>query len=125
MPRSRREVKADLGAVRLRGPRDGGEQGSRVVAEHRHLAKEGKAVLVQLVELAKQMRAEHERGANLGLRDDELASLRRHIRRLLTMYKYPPNKQEAAVLLVIQQAELFAAEQAAYQAAKFLSRNAG
>jgi hypothetical protein len=47
MPRSRREAKADLGAVRLRGPRDRGEQGSRVVAEHRHLAKEGKAVLVQ------------------------------------------------------------------------------
>jgi type I restriction enzyme, R subunit len=41
------------------------------------------------------------------------ASLRRHIRRLLTKYKYPPDKQEAAVLLVIQQAELFAAEQAA------------
>jgi type I restriction enzyme, R subunit len=107
-----------------------------------------------------QMRAEHERGANLGLRDDELAfydavcqndsavlklnddtlkaiarelvsivrrnatvdwdkkeqvraSLRRHIRRLLTKYKYPPDKQEAAVLLVIQQAELIAAERAA------------
>jgi type I restriction enzyme, R subunit len=41
------------------------------------------------------------------------ASLRRHIRRLLTKYKYPPDKQESAVLLVIQQAELFAAEQAA------------
>jgi type I restriction enzyme, R subunit len=41
------------------------------------------------------------------------ASLRRHIRRLLTKYKYPPDKQESAVLLVIQQAELIAAEQAA------------
>jgi type I restriction enzyme R subunit len=41
------------------------------------------------------------------------ASLRRHIRRLLTKYKYPPDKQESAVLLVMQQAELFAAEVAA------------
>jgi len=37
------------------------------------------------------------------------ASLRRHIRRLLTKYKYPPDKQEAAVQLVMQQAELLAA----------------
>ena len=37
------------------------------------------------------------------------ASLRRHIRRLLTKYHYPPDKQEAAVQLVMQQAELLAA----------------
>ena len=37
------------------------------------------------------------------------ASLRRHIRRLLAKYKYPPDKQESAVSLVMQQAELFAA----------------
>jgi type I restriction enzyme R subunit len=37
------------------------------------------------------------------------ASLRRHIRRLLTKYRYPPDKQEAAVQLVMQQAELLAA----------------
>jgi type I restriction enzyme R subunit len=37
------------------------------------------------------------------------ASLRRHIRRLLTKYHYPPDKQEAAVQLVMQQAELVAA----------------
>jgi type I restriction enzyme R subunit len=114
-------------------------------------------VIVELVELAKQMRAEHERGAQLGLGDDELAfydavcqndsavlelgddtlkaiarelvtvvrnnasidwdkkeqvraSLRRYIRRLLTKYRYPPDKQESAVLLVMQQAELFAEE---------------
>ena len=36
-------------------------------------------------------------------------SLRRHIRRLLTKYHYPPDKQEAAVQLVMQQAELLAA----------------
>ena len=103
------------------------------------------------------MRKERDRGATLGLRDDELAfydavcqndsavlelgddtlkaiahdlvavvrrnatidwdkkeqvraSLRRHIRRLLAKYKYPPDKQESAVSLVMQQAELFAAE---------------
>jgi type I restriction enzyme R subunit len=41
------------------------------------------------------------------------ASLRRHIRLLLARYKYPPDKQEAAVLLVLQQAETVAAETAA------------
>ncbi len=113
-------------------------------------------VIAELVELAKQMKTEHDRGATLGLRDDELAfydavrqndsavmelgdevlkriaqelvdvvranatvdwdrkeqvraSLRRHIRRLLTKYHYPPDKQEAAVQLVMQQAELMAA----------------
>ncbi len=113
-------------------------------------------VIAELVELAKQMKTEHDRGATLGLRDDELAfydavcqndsavmelgddvlkkiaqelvdvvranatvdwdkkeqvraSLRRHIRRLLTKHGYPPDKQEAAVQLVMQQAELMAA----------------
>jgi type I restriction enzyme R subunit len=36
------------------------------------------------------------------------ASLRRHIRRPLTRYRYPPDKQESAVQLVMQQAELMA-----------------
>jgi type I restriction enzyme, R subunit len=123
------------------------------------IAKLGKT-LDDAVHQVRVMRAEHERGANLGLRDDELAfydavcqndsaalelsddtlkaiarelvsivrrnttvdwdkkeqvraSLRRHVRRLLTKYKYPPDKQESAVLLVIQQAELIAAERAA------------
>ena len=117
-------------------------------------------VIVELVELAKEMKIEHERGATLGLRDDELAfydavcqndsavmelgddvlkkiaqelvevvrsnatvdwdkkeqvraSLRRHIRRLLTKYRYPPDKQESAVQLVMQQAEVLAGEVAA------------
>jgi type I restriction enzyme R subunit len=112
-------------------------------------------VIAELVELAKEMKIERERGATLGLRDDELAfydavcqndsavmelgddvlkkiaeelvevvranatvdwdkkeqvraSLRRHIRRLLTKYHYPPDKQESAVQLVMQQAELLA-----------------
>jgi type I restriction enzyme R subunit len=34
----------------------------------------------------------------------------RHIRRLLTKYRYPPDKQESAVQLVMQQAELLASE---------------
>jgi len=117
-------------------------------------------VIVELVELAKEMKIEHGRGATLGLRDDELAfydavcqndsavmelgddvlkkiaqelvkvvrsnatvdwdkkeqvraSLRRHIRRLLTKYHYPPDKQESAVQLVMQQAEVLAGEVAA------------
>jgi type I restriction enzyme R subunit len=37
------------------------------------------------------------------------AALRRTVRRLLTKYHYPPDKQEAAVQLVLQQAELLAA----------------
>jgi type I restriction enzyme, R subunit len=41
------------------------------------------------------------------------ASLRRHVRRLLTKYHYPPDRQESAVQLVMRQAELFAAEVAA------------
>jgi len=112
-------------------------------------------VIAELVELAKQMRAEQERGSKLGLRDDELAFydavrqndsavlelgddvlkriaqelvavvresatvdwdkkeqvralLRSKIRRLLTKYRYPPDKQEVAVQLVIEQAETLA-----------------
>jgi type I restriction enzyme, R subunit len=37
------------------------------------------------------------------------ASLRRHVRRLLAKYHYPPDKQENAVTLVMRQAELLAA----------------
>lgn len=112
-------------------------------------------VIVELVAMARQLKFEFDRGARLGLRDDELAfydavcqndsavldmgddvlkqiarelvetvranttvdwakkeqvraSLRRHIRRLLAKYHYPPDKQEAAVQLVMQQAELLA-----------------
>lgn len=38
------------------------------------------------------------------------ASLRRHIRRLLAKYHYPPDKQESVVYLVMQQAELLASD---------------
>jgi type I restriction enzyme R subunit len=117
-------------------------------------------VIAELVNMAKALKAEHDRGAQLGLRDDELAfydavcqndsavmelggdvlkvisrelvdvvrknatidwdkkeqvrvSLRRHVRRLLTKYHYPPDKQEHAVQLVLRQAELLATEVAA------------
>jgi type I restriction enzyme R subunit len=112
-------------------------------------------VVAELVELAKQLKHEHERGAELGLREDEVAfydaicqndsavlemgdellkqitrelveSVRRNatidwsekeqvrarmraaIRRLLTRHGYPPDKQPAAIELVMHQAELFA-----------------
>jgi hypothetical protein len=121
---------------------------------------EAAEVIAELVELAEQMRAEHDRGTRLGLRDDELAfydavcqndsavlelgdetlkksahelvaivrrnttvdwdkkeqvraSLRRYIKRLLVTYHYPPDQQESAVLLVLQQAEVLAGEVAA------------
>ena len=117
-------------------------------------------VIAELVKMAKELKAEHDRGGRLGLRDDELAfydavcqndsavmelgddvlkaisrelvdvvrrnatidwdkkeqvraSLRRHVRRLLTKHDYPPDKQESAVQLVLRQAELLALEVAA------------
>jgi type I restriction enzyme R subunit len=121
---------------------------------------DGAEVIAELVNMAKALKAEHDRGAQLGLRDDELAfydavcqndsavmelgddvlraiskelvdvvrknatidwdkkeqvraSLRRHVRRLLAKYHYPPDKQESTVLLVMRQAELLATDLAA------------
>jgi type I restriction enzyme, R subunit len=115
------------------------------------------AIVAELVALAQQLKAEHDRGEKIGLRDDELAfydaicqndsavlemgddtlkqiarelvdSVRRNasidwsrkeqvrarmratIRRLLTRHGYPPDKQPAAIDLVMRQAELFASE---------------
>jgi type I restriction enzyme, R subunit len=129
----------------------------RAMRSYTNRSLDAAEVIAELVELAKQMKAEYDRGAKLGLGDDELAfydavcqndsavlelgdatlkaianelvvvvrnnatidwdkkeqvraSLRRHVRRLLARYRYPPDKQEAAVALVMQQAELFAAE---------------
>jgi len=114
-------------------------------------------VISELVELAKELRAEQGRGPSLGLRDDELAFydavrqndsavlelgdevlkriaqelvevvrantsvdwdkkeqvralLRSKVRRLLTKYHYPPDRQESAVILVMEQAERLAEE---------------
>jgi type I restriction enzyme R subunit len=113
-----------------------------------------------MVEMAQQLKLEYDRGAQLGLRDDELAfydavcqndsavmelgddtlkkiarelvaavrrnatvdwdkkeqvraSMRRHIRRLLVKYHYPPDKQESAIVLVMNQAERLAEQVAA------------
>jgi len=41
------------------------------------------------------------------------ASMRRHIKRLLVKYRYPPDKQESAIILVMDQAERLAAAVAA------------
>ncbi len=46
-------------------------------------------------------------------REQVRALLRSKVRRLLTKYKYPPDKQESAIQLVMQQGELLAAEVAA------------
>jgi type I restriction enzyme R subunit len=128
----------------------------RAVRSYTNRSLDAAEVIAELVELAKAMKAEHERGAKLGLREDELAfydavcqndaavlelgddtlkaiatelvgvvrrnatvdwdkkeqvraSLRRHVRRLLAKYRYPPDKQEDAVELVMRQAEQFAA----------------
>ena len=125
------------------------------VLRYQNHALDAAAVVAELVELAKQLKHEHERGAELGLREDEVAfydaicqndsavlemgddllktitrelvdSVRRNatidwsekeqvrarmraaIRRLLIRYGYPPDKQPAAIELVMDQAELLA-----------------
>ena len=117
-------------------------------------------VIMELVEMAQQLRLEYDRGAQLGLRDDELAFydavcqndsavmeigddvlkaiakdlvqavranttvdwdkkeqvralLRSKIKRLLVKYRYPPDKQESAIVLVMEQAERLASQIAA------------
>ena len=42
------------------------------------------------------------------LKDSVKAAMRSKVRRLLTKYDYPPDNEEEAVELVLQQAELFA-----------------
>ncbi|MFN8027969.1 MAG: type I restriction endonuclease subunit R [Acidimicrobiia bacterium] len=116
-------------------------------------------IIAELVKLAKEMRDADKRGAQLGLREDELAfydavcqnepavlelgddvlkliaqelvravrestsidwnlkesvraGLRAKVRRLLTRYDYPPDKEERAIQLVLEQAELLAEEAA-------------
>jgi type I restriction enzyme R subunit len=43
------------------------------------------------------------------LRDSVKAAMRSKIRRLLAKYDYPPDREDKAIELVLQQAELFAA----------------
>jgi type I restriction enzyme R subunit len=46
-------------------------------------------------------------------RDSTRANIRRHVKRLLRKYGYPPDLQDAAVQNVLQQAEALSAEWAA------------
>jgi len=46
-------------------------------------------------------------------RDSARANIRRHVKRLLRKYGYPPDLQDAAVQNVLQQAEALSAEWAA------------
>jgi type I restriction enzyme, R subunit len=46
-------------------------------------------------------------------RDSARANIRRHVKRLLCKYGYPPDLQDAAVQNVLQQAETFSSEWAA------------
>ena len=46
-------------------------------------------------------------------RDSARANIRRHVKRLLRKYGYPPDLQDAAVQNVLQQAETLSAEWAA------------
>jgi type I restriction enzyme, R subunit len=125
------------------------------VLRYQNHALDAAAVVAELVALAKHLKHEHERGGELGLRQDEVAfydaicqndsavvemgdkllkkiarelveSVRRNvtidwsekeqvragmratIRRLLTRYGYPPDKQPAAIELLMDQAELLA-----------------
>jgi type I restriction enzyme R subunit len=125
------------------------------VLRYQNHALDAAAVVAELVELAQELKHEQERGAELGLREDEGAfydavcqndsavlemgdevlkkiarelvdSVRRNatidwsdkeqvrarmraaVRRLLVRYGYPPDKQPAAIELVMDQAELMA-----------------
>ncbi len=123
------------------------------IRRYQNRAIEAAAVIEELIELAREMRAAQERGETLGLTDEEVAfydalamnesavrelgddtlkaiahelvdkvresatidwsvresvraRMRVMVRRLLRKYKYPPDKQEEAVKLVIEQAEV-------------------
>jgi type I restriction enzyme R subunit len=123
------------------------------IRKYQNRAIETAEVIQELIDLAKELKAAHDRGAKLNLRDDELAfydalatnesarhligdetlkaiarelavkikenasidwtmkenvraNMRATVKRLLRKYKYPPDQQEAATDVVIQQAEL-------------------
>ena len=50
---------------------------------------------------------------DLNLKDSVRAGMRAKVKRLLTRFDYPPDKEEAAIELVLQQAEMFATGEAA------------
>ena len=81
----------------------------------------------ELIEMAKKFKDAINLGAEIGLNSDEMAfydalanneesvrdsvraKLRLMVKRILRKYKYPPSKQEEAVQLVLQQAEMLSA----------------
>jgi len=132
----------------------------QTIRRYQNRALDTAAVIAELIELAKEMRAAHHRGEDLGLGDDELAfydalevndsavkvlgddtlraiarelvdtvranvtidwtvkesvraKLRTLVKRILRKHGYPPDKQEKATVLVLQQAELLCNEWAA------------
>ncbi len=123
------------------------------IRKYQNKTIEAAAVMAELVRLAKDIKAERERGAELGLSDEELAfyealadnesaqelmgdetlkqiaqelvkklrntltvdwtmkesvraKMRVEIKRLLKKYKYPPDQQDHATQIVVEQAEL-------------------
>lgn len=132
----------------------------QAILRYQNRTIEAAQVIMELIELAREMREADRRGEELGLSDEELAfydalaenesaievlgdetlgviarelvetvrnntgidwtikeaaraNLRRLVRRSLRRHGYPPDLQEGAVITVLQQAELFAREQAA------------
>jgi len=129
----------------------------RTIQKYKARSIEAAAVIIELIELAKEMREAHRRGEELGLSDDELAfydaletndsavkvlgdetlraiahelvetvrknvtidwtvkesvraKLRTMVKRILRKHGYPPDKQEAATVTVLTQAELLCGE---------------
>jgi len=125
------------------------------IRKYQNRTIEATQVIIELLELAKKIKSEREKGNNLGLTSDEVAfydalannesavrelgdetlkamarelvdmlrknttvdwtiresvqaKLRVYIKRLLKRYKYPPDKQEGATKVVLEQAELLA-----------------
>jgi type I restriction enzyme R subunit len=85
------------------------------IRKYQNRSIETAEVIAELVNLAKDMREAHKRGEELGLSDDEIAraSIRVIVRRILRRYGYPPDKQEQATLLVLEQAEVLCRDWAA------------
>lgn len=127
------------------------------ILKYQNRSLEAAAVITELIDLAREMRAAHGRGEQLGLNEAELAfydaletndsavkvlgdevlkviardlvqtvrqntsidwtlkesvraNLRRLIRRILKKHGYPPDKQEKAIVTVLEQAELLGLE---------------
>jgi type I restriction enzyme R subunit len=68
-----------------------------------------------LKEIARQLVKAVRESATIdwNLKDSVRAAMRAKVKRLLTRYDYPPDKEEAAIELVLQQAEMFASADAA------------